>query len=166
MLRLGAVDVNSLIDDALTLTSGKREAKGMEISVDKREFPSSITADRECLLHVLTNLISNAVEYTPEGGRIAVRCASSDNRLILIVSDTGVGIPVDDIPKIFDEFYRGKNVEKTTKGTGLGLSLVKYIVETHGGSITVKSELGKGSEFTVSLPVEGPAGYPYEALVG
>ena len=165
-LHLGPVDVNSLIDDALALTSGKREGKGMEISVDKREFPSSITADRECLLHVLTNLISNAVEYTPEGGRIAVRCASSDNRLILIVSDTGVGIPVDDIPKIFDEFYRGKNVEKTTKGTGLGLSLVKYIVETHGGSITVKSELGKGSEFTVSLPVEGPAGYPYEAWVG
>ena len=69
------------------------------------------------------------------------------------MSDTGVGIPVDDIPKIFDEFYRGKNVEKTTKGTGLGLSLVKYIVETHGGKITVKSELGKGSEFTVSLPI-------------
>lgn len=156
-LRLAAVDVNSLIDDALTLTAHKREAKGVEMSVDKKDFPSSIIADRECLLHVLTNLISNAVEYTPEGGRVAVRCASSDGRLLLTVSDTGVGIPADDMPKIFDEFYRGKNVEKTTKGTGLGLSLVKYIVETHGGSITVKSELGKGSAFTISIPAEGPA---------
>ncbi|MFZ3072347.1 MAG: HAMP domain-containing sensor histidine kinase [Thermodesulfobacteriota bacterium] len=156
-LRLGPVDVNSLIADALTLTSHKREAKGVEISVDKKDFPSSITADRECLLHVITNLILNSVEYTPCGGLITVRCASSIDRLILAVSDTGVGIQEDDIPKIFDEFYRGKNVEKTTKGTGLGLSLVKYIVETHGGTVTVESELGKGSTFTISLPIEGPA---------
>ncbi len=104
----------------------------------------------------MLNLISNSVKYTPAGGRITVS-ADSDSltrSVVLAVSDTGLGIPPDSIPKLFDKFYRVENYKRVAKGSGLGLSLCKHIVETlHHGQIGVESELGMGSKFWVTIPM-------------
>ena len=108
------------------------------------------------LYQVFLNLMSNAVKYTPEGGRITV-AADSDNltrSVVASVSDTGLGIPPDALPKLFEKFFRVENYKRVAKGTGLGLSLCKHIVETvHHGQIGVESKLGMGSKFWFSIPM-------------
>ncbi len=108
------------------------------------------------LYQVVLNLVSNAVKYTPDGGRVTVN-ADSDNltrSVLIMVSDTGLGIPPDAIPKLFDKFYRVENYKRIATGTGLGLSLCKHIVETlHDGQIGIESKLGMGSKFWVSIPM-------------
>jgi two-component system phosphate regulon sensor histidine kinase PhoR len=104
---------------------------------------------------IFTNLISNAVKYTPEGGKVWVHLGEESGFVKANVSDTGIGIKKEDLPRIFDKFYRVKNIEtRQIVGTGLGLSIVKSIVDAHLGSITVESEEGGGTTFTVSLPKE------------
>ena len=97
------------------------------------------------------NLMSNAFKYTSDNGRIHMVCTCDDNRLVFSVEDTGQGIAVEDIGSIFDRFYQVDKIHPN--GSGIGLSLAKAFVELHGGSIDVESVLGKGSKFTVSLPV-------------
>jgi PAS domain S-box-containing protein len=113
--------------------------------------------DRSRLERVLTNLLSNAVKYSPEGGRITVmvgrEAGPSGDFGILSVRDTGAGIPADDIPRIFDRFYRARNVPGRVPGTGLGLAAVQQLVQQHGGSIAVESAVGVGSTFVVRLPL-------------
>jgi signal transduction histidine kinase len=102
------------------------------------------------------NLLSNAIKYTPEGGSVHVRITPhEENRTIAVeVSDTGVGIPKEDLPKMCRKFFRVEANKKMAKGTGLGLNLVKHIVETiHGGKMTLKSEVGKGSTFGIVFPL-------------
>jgi two-component system NtrC family sensor kinase len=101
---------------------------------------------------VVDNLITNAIKYTPEGGKISSSLRVEDELLIFEVADTGVGIPPADQPHIFEKFYRASNAPKGTPGTGLGLAIVKTIVEAHRGRIWVDSEVGKGTKFTVVLP--------------
>jgi len=104
---------------------------------------------------MLDNLISNAIKYTPDGGEIAVELKICEDCYMLSVSDTGIGIPEDAIPNLFDAFYRvKKETHKRENGTGLGLSMVAVIVDEHGGDITVESEEGKGSTFSITLPME------------
>jgi two-component system phosphate regulon sensor histidine kinase PhoR len=99
------------------------------------------------------NLISNAIKYTPAGGSVRVKAWSQDRKIVLEVSDTGIGIPEEALPRIFTEFYRAKNAKAVdVDGTGLGLVLVKDVVEQHGGQISVQSVLDQGSTFTVMLP--------------
>lgn len=150
-LTLEPVDVKRLIDEAIALS--EKKGKGVRLVVDVAGDTGSILADREQLLHVMVNLISNALKYTPEGGKVEVKAFRDGNNLVIRVSDTGIGIPEEDLPHIFDEFYRAGNVAKISKGTGLGLAMVKYIVERHGGSVKVESKLNQGSVFTVSLPL-------------
>ena len=102
-----------------------------------------------------SDLLSNAVKYTPEGGAIRVRLAREGSAILATVSDTGCGMSPEDLPKLFQEFYRSTDpVNQQIRGTGLGLALVKRIVEAHQGRISVTSAQGKGSTFTVSLPAE------------
>jgi two-component system phosphate regulon sensor histidine kinase PhoR len=106
------------------------------------------------LYQAVLNLLSNAVKYTPEGGQITVQTLVDEQkkRVITRISDTGVGIPPKDLPKLFDKFFRVEANNKMAKGTGLGLSLVKHIIETvHHGRIFVESEVGKGSTFGFEL---------------
>ena len=104
------------------------------------------------------NLIANAIKYSPEGGpiRIEVGPAEQDGAswAVLRVSDRGIGIPADDLPRIFDRFYRGSNVTGRIQGTGLGVSGARLIVEQHGGRVTAESVEGTGSTFTVWLPLD------------
>ena len=112
-------------------------------------------ADPGKLAQVCYNIIENAIKYTPEGGTIRVRLRRDGRDAVLEISDTGVGIPPEDLPHVFDRFYRvDKARGRETGGTGLGLSIVQQIVRLHAGSVTVQSELGKGTMFTVTLPVK------------
>lgn len=117
-------------------------------------------ADRDMVLQVMLNLVSNAVKYTPEGGRVTVAVENDDaTRSVLVsVSDTGLGIPPDAIPRLFEKFYRIENYKRVAKGTGLGLNLVKHIVETvHRGQVGVTSKVGMGSRFWFTIPFEPAA---------
>jgi signal transduction histidine kinase len=103
---------------------------------------------------MLLNLLDNAVKYTPAGGEISIALASQNGNAQIIVSDTGIGIPAAEQPRIFDRFYRvDKARSRSQGGAGLGLSIVRWIVEGHGGTVTVESTQGKGSAFTVELPL-------------
>jgi two-component system phosphate regulon sensor histidine kinase PhoR len=103
------------------------------------------------MIHVLTNLLSNAIKFTPEKGSITVSARQQGEDLAVSVSDTGMGMPKEALPKIFDQFYRVHQQNQQIKGTGLGLAIVKKIVDAHDGRIEVASELEKGTTFTVYL---------------
>jgi signal transduction histidine kinase len=117
---------------------------------------SEITGDAGKLQSVLTNLVNNAIKFTPAGGSVAVRLFQQDDRVVASVKDTGMGIPADALEKVFDRFYRVHRPGMEIQGTGLGLAIVKEIVHLHGGRIEVTSEINKGSEFIVTLPVSAP----------
>jgi signal transduction histidine kinase len=106
------------------------------------------------LEQVGANLLDNAVKHTPAEGQIDVQVQRDGHRAILRVHDTGSGIPADELPRIWDRLFRG-DTSRAERGLGLGLSLVKAVVEAHGGSVGVTSEPGRGSTFTVSLPLPG-----------
>lgn len=108
--------------------------------------------------HVLINLISNAIKFTPHGGQVTISAQTTDRSIVFCVADTGSGIPPDALPRIFDKFYQvHTNTETGLKGTGLGLAIVKHLVELHGGDVYVESEVGKGSHFYFRLPLELPS---------
>lgn len=111
-----------------------------------------IYADEDLFGQVMINLLDNAIKYTPRGGTITIRCRQRDSRVVITVTDTGVGIPHESIPRVFERFYRvDKARSRNRGGTGLGLAIVKHIVESHGGEVFVDSEIGKGSTFGVSF---------------
>ncbi len=120
----------------------------------ERPLPT-ITADRERVEQVMINILSNAIKYTPDGGKIELSARGVPGGISMTVRDNGIGIPEEDIPHLFERFYRVEKSRTTeTGGTGLGLAIAKEIVEAHGGSISITSELGKGSAVTVFLPDE------------
>ena len=114
-----------------------------------------LTADRERIEQVIINVLSNAIKYTPDGGKIELSARQLDGGVEMTVSDNGIGIPDEDIPHLFERFYRvEKSRTSETGGTGLGLAIAKEITEAHGGRITVKSKLGEGTSVTVFLPAQ------------
>jgi signal transduction histidine kinase len=116
--------------------------------------------DHNRIIQVLTNLLSNAIKFTPQGGKVTLQAARQNNEIIITVTDTGMGIPKDDLPKIFERFYRVKRPGKEIQGTGLGLPIVAQIITQHQGRILVDSEVGKGTTFTVYLPTTPPKDEP------
>jgi signal transduction histidine kinase len=134
---------------AVDLYRDVAEAKGVVLAANtSADFV--VLADATRLQQVAANLIDNAVKYTPAGGRVDVEVVRQDDQALLQVRDTGVGIPADELPRIWDRLFRG-DTSRTERGLGLGLSLVKAIVEAHGGTVDVRSEPGRGSVFTVAL---------------
>ncbi len=122
-----------------------------------------IVADRIHLEHIWTNLISNAIKYTPEGGSISISLAADHGKLVGTVADSGIGIREEDLPHLFQEFFRTDEAKASGEvGTGLGLSIVKQIVESYGGEIRVTSRQGEGSRFTFLLPLEPAPAEPKE----
>jgi two-component system, OmpR family, phosphate regulon sensor histidine kinase PhoR len=118
---------------------------------------SSVRGDRAQLGLMLSNLVDNALRYTAARGLVRIRLNSIDDKVMLQVADTGEGIPASELPRIFERFYRvDKARARRTGGTGLGLAIVRHVAESHGGTVTVESKVGKGSTFTVTLPVGGP----------
>jgi signal transduction histidine kinase len=127
-------------------------AEGKDVTLDvKTSGEAVVSADRVRLEQVAANLVDNAVKYTPTGGHVSVEVLSEENRGLLRVRDSGAGIPADELPHIWDRLFRG-DVSRAERGLGLGLSLVKAIVEAHRGTVTVESQPGRGTTFTVALP--------------
>lgn len=132
------------------------EAAQKQITLVCDEIPENliVEATPTGLDRIFSNLIGNAIKYTPMGGRVGVATAVLSNQVKLTITDSGIGIPAEDLPHIWDEFYRAQNAKQAgILGTGLGLSIVKQLVESFGGSITVDSVRGKGTNFTLNLPV-------------
>ena len=117
-----------------------------------------IEGDRDKLHQVLTNLIQNAVKFTPRDGKVWVETRVRDDGFLeCCVADTGCGIPLDEIDKVFDKFFRGESVPADARGAGLGLAITKTLVELHGGRIWVESTPGEGSRFFFTLPTDSGA---------
>ncbi len=147
------VVLNATIARVIELMQTSAEEKGLELKVEMPEEPLTLMGVEEGLERVFMNLVSNAIKYTPTGGSVAVKAWSENGQIKVEVSDTGIGIPEEALPRIFDEFYRAKNAKAVEmEGTGLGLAIAKDVVEQHGGQISVKSTLGEGSTFCVTLP--------------
>ncbi|NWF55341.1 MAG: response regulator [Syntrophaceae bacterium] len=146
--------LSGLLKEVMELIKGKALERGVEMIADLPEDLPSISANREDLTRVFTNLMDNAIKYNRQGGKVFLRAKAVDDFLRVEVQDTGIGIPPEERGKIFDEFYRVKS--KATQGiggTGLGLSIAKKILEAHHGHLEVESVLHEGSTFRVLLPV-------------
>jgi len=152
-LNLKIFNIKEVIDTAAEIAMPKTEGKKIQLNVEIAKQLLDIEADKELITYVFLNLIANAFKYTPSGGKVLVQVSQKNSSITVEVKDTGIGIPAQDLPHIFEEFFRASNVAKTTKGTGLGLSLVKYIIEKHGGNILLESEVGKGSSFRFTIPI-------------
>lgn len=147
------LDLRPVVKRVCSILENQAAAKSLGISADIPEGLPRLLADEGRLSQVMLNLLDNAVKYTPEKGSIRISAAQDGGFVRVDVSDTGVGIPESDIPRIFERFYRvDKARSRELGGTGLGLSIVKHIVQAHGGQVSVKSAPGKGTTFSFTIP--------------
>jgi len=149
-----SLSVLEVAQKVIALLTPRAEAKNITVETQlPRDLPS-ISGDPESIQQLFTNLLSNAIKYTPEGGKVSLSASAEPPSLRVAVSDTGIGIPPEDLPNVFNEFFRASNARQFARsGTGLGLSIVKAAVEAHGGTITVSSQPGQGTTFEVRLPL-------------
>ena len=152
------LSLSTVVQQAVVGLDSVARQKGIALEIELPESSPTVYASSRRLQQVLNNLISNAINYTREGTAL-VRVKECDNEIAVEVIDTGIGVPPGELPRLFDDFFRGSNAGK--KGTGLGLSISKRIIEAHGGKIWAESpcpETGKGSRFTFTLPKNGRLG--------
>lgn len=154
-IQMAPVDLNPVIEQVVTAHRPRAEMDGLMIQVDLQSDLPPVRGERNQLAQVMTNLLSNAINYTPEGLIVVrTRWLEEGHQACLEVSDTGLGIPEADRPYLFDRFYRGQQAgQSTIPGTGLGLAIVKEIVDLHRGEITVESNVGEGTTFSIYLPL-------------
>jgi signal transduction histidine kinase len=133
----------------------ERALADREIRLEIRGEIPTLRADADALSRALANLLSNAMKFTPPGKAIRVGLSSDGENVVLEVEDKGIGIHPDELGRVFEKFFQGRNaLDQSIKGTGLGLTLVKHIVEAHGGRILVESRLGLGSKFSMVFPIK------------
>jgi signal transduction histidine kinase len=153
---LQANPIGAVVEEAYTTMQPQAAKSKVDLALDLETALPPAVYDGDRIMQVLMNLLSNALKFTPEGGRVLLSVHRRDEQLAIKVSDTGYGIPKEDLPKLFSRFFRVHRPGKEIKGTGLGLAIVSKIVAGHGGRIEVESELNKGTTFTVLLPFDGP----------
>jgi len=147
------ISIKEMLDSIVDIITPQIKEKNISLKINSKTKFDKIKADHSQIERIFLNLLSNAVKFTPEKGTVAVDVEEKDDVIQFSIEDTGIGIPPQDIPKVFQEFFRADNaLDQKIKGSGLGLSLVKKIVEAHKGKIWFNSELGKGSRFTFTLP--------------
>jgi two-component system phosphate regulon sensor histidine kinase PhoR len=150
------VDLVGLVKEVVGGYADRAEERRVKLRTELQPGVA-MRGDRAQLGLLLSNLVDNAVRFTSPRGTVRVRLDGSEGRAVLQVSDTGEGIPAGELSRIFERFYRvDKARTRQTGGTGLGLAIVRHVVESHGGTVTVDSELGRGTTFAVSLPIAGP----------
>ena len=148
--------MNEQIQRAVDLFKTSAREKGLTMDVDLPDEDLILMGSEDEIEKILNNLITNAIKYTPKGGNISLALSASGGSVVFIIKDSGIGLNDQDISKVFDEFFRSKGAKKIDPyGKGLGLPFVKQIVEGLGGTIRVKSEEGKGSEFILAFPTPG-----------
>jgi signal transduction histidine kinase len=153
-VRPESLDVSESVDGLLTMFRPLAEKKNIELRASYATDLPLVEQDAGKLRQILSNLLSNAIKFTPEGGRVSLRADVDGSELVLTVSDTGVGIAPEDQDAVFDKFRQAANpLTREHDGTGLGLSIVRELAKLLGGDVTLKSELGRGSTFTVRLPL-------------
>jgi signal transduction histidine kinase len=151
-LACDAIDVRDMVTGGVRMIQPELDAKGIQLAVDLDSNPCIIRGDAGRLQQVVWNLLNNAAKFTSAGGHVQVSLSCRPSEIVLSVADTGIGIPLDFIPYVFDRFRQGHQ-SGTSGGLGLGLAIVKNIVELHGGRVTAHSDgVGRGATFTVSLP--------------
>lgn len=151
-LHLTDFDINELLRRVLVRYADRGEAKGLEMEVDFRQEFCRCRADADRIEQILVNLVDNAIKYTPDNGHISIWTHSTGQRALLSITNSGPGIPPEDIPYVFERFYKVDKSHTDKTGTGLGLAIVKRIVDQHGGTITVRSTPGKDTTFLLELP--------------
>ena len=148
------IDLNEMLHKTIALMNEKAEGKKIVLSLMIKETLPQIKALPEDIDDVFTNILDNAIKYTPSDGKVEVIANITHKKILVEIKDTGIGIPEDDIHHVFDEFYRAENARIIEKeGTGLGLAITKKIIETYGGNILVESKVNEGTKFTIILPV-------------
>ena len=154
-LQVDSIPVLDILERVTGSLQMQAKQKGISLGVEiPRDLPHAIEADEALLHQALYNLVENALKYTPQGGEVTIQLQTDPSALTFAVQDSGIGIPENDLPRLFEKFYRGTNREALSqRGTGLGLAIVKSIAERHGGSVWVESALGKGSTFYLQIPL-------------
>ncbi|GEB30638.1 MULTISPECIES: two-component system histidine kinase PnpS [Brevibacillus] len=153
-LHLSHVHVQELIRSAAAIMHDQAQRKQLKVALPESQPDIWLMTDKDCLQQIVLNLMTNAIAYTPEEGEITIRTEADDKQITIQVADTGIGIPEKDLARIFERFYRvDKARSRDSGGTGLGLAIVKHLVENLHGQIKVESVEGRGSTFTVILPL-------------
>jgi signal transduction histidine kinase len=148
-------DLRDLVGEASETAGILGEQNNIAVRTEVPSDPVVVAIDRSRIRQLLLNLVTNAIKYTPSGGKVSLGLVDQGEAAAIVVGDNGIGIPLGDLPYIFDRFYRVDPARTRTgerPGTGLGLAITKWIAEAHGGHITVQSRIGKGTVFTVTLP--------------
>jgi signal transduction histidine kinase len=153
-LSFANVDLSKFLTELVRDLVPAASDRGLELSADLPDRPVMAFVDLDRFQQVLHNLLENAMRYTPSGGSVRVGLRAAPAEAQIQVSDTGIGIPARDLPYVFERFFRSDRARRAyTGGSGLGLSIARWIVDAHKGTISVQSEVGKGTTFTVSLPL-------------
>lgn len=148
------VDIERLVQDASGKVAAEAARKQIKLDTDLPAKLPKLQLDKDKFAGAVVNLLGNAVKYTPEGGEVRFRIDVGDAQFAVIVEDTGIGIAADDLPHVFDRFFRSQSAEVQEEvGSGLGLAFTKEVARLHGGDVSVQSELGKGSRFVMTLPL-------------
>jgi PAS domain S-box-containing protein len=155
-LRTGSVALNDIATDVMIEMQAIAEEKGLNLTADFPSHLPPVRGDAALLTRVMANLLSNAIKYTPSGGSVTARARPQNGEMWVEVRDTGVGIPSEAVPHLFEPFYRVPGSEERAEGTGLGLNIVKSIVDKHKGRLWVDSQPGQGSTFAFAIPVSEP----------
>lgn len=155
-LRCASHAVKPLVAAAVERLRPQADRAGLAMAIEVADDLPAVWADGARVQQVLLNLLHNAIKFTPPGGRITVRADQADGEVAISVADTGIGIAAEDLPRIFERFYK-VDKSRASSGTGLGLAIAKHTVLAHGGRIWAESELGRGARFTFTLPVAGGA---------
>ncbi len=147
-----SIDLADLADGAMVVLKPAAETAGVSVGLEM-DRPMMVEGDRSQLERVLFNLLSNAIKFSHPGHAVTIGGRVKSEQVVLTVQDTGIGVPADELPKLFTRFFRSAADEAhNIPGTGLGLAVVREIIENHGGTVTMESELGVGSTITVILP--------------
>jgi len=152
-MKLEPVDINALVEQVVNQLNPQIEKKGLSVTTELDAMLPSVRVDIERMRQVIINLVHNAVKFTQPSGNITITTGRSDNSVIVEVADTGTGVSRDDLPHVFERFYKADR-SRADGGTGMGLAIAKHVIEAHGGSIRVRSEEGKGAKFSFDIPFQ------------
>ena len=148
-LTLRECDLSEIAADAVDSLAGRFDSAG--IAVERRLEPAAVRADRRWLHQIITNLLTNALKFTPAGGTVTIQVGPAQPGAVLTVSDTGIGIPADELPHIFDRFWRGRQAAPRS-GSGIGLAIAAELARAHGGELAARSQPGRGTTMTLTIP--------------